>query len=114
MSTREWKDFVEDILAAIDSIAEFTAGMKYEDFFYDKKTSFAVVRSIEIIGEAAKNIPESIRRQYPDIPWKDMAGMRDKVIHHYFGVELKVVWKTIKEDIPLLKPSIEQIIETID
>jgi uncharacterized protein with HEPN domain len=65
------------------------------------------------MGEAAKNIPDSVREKYPDIPWKDMAGMRDKMIHHYFGVDYNVVWKTISEDIPLIKPIIQEILNNI-
>lgn len=110
---RQWGDFMEDILDAVESIDEFILDMGYEEFVRDRKTNFAVVRSLEIIGEAAKSIPDSVREKYPDIPWKDMAGMRDKMIHHYFGVDYKVVWKTISEDIPLIKPIIKEILNSI-
>jgi uncharacterized protein with HEPN domain len=110
---RQWEDYIEDIADAIESIEEFIIDMEYEEFLRDKKTNFAVVRSLEIIGEATKNIPDSVRDRYPHVPWKDMAGTRDKMIHHYFGVDLKVVWKTITEDIPSLKPLIRKILNDI-
>jgi uncharacterized protein with HEPN domain len=110
---RQWGDYIEDILNAVESIEEFILDMGFEEFIRDRKTNFAVVRSLEIMGEAAKNIPDSVREKYPDIPWKDMAGMRDKMIHHYFGVDYNVVWKTISEDIPLIKPIIQEILNNI-
>jgi len=112
-SHHQWEDYLEDILDAVEAIEEFILDINYEEFLRDRKTSFAVVRSLEIIGEAAKNIPDSVREKYPDIPWKDMAGMRDKMIHHYFGVDYLVVWKTISEDIPLIKPIIKGILNNI-
>ena len=111
MKKREYGDYLEDISDSINAIEEFVKGMEFEDFTKDRKTIFAVVRCIEIIGEATKNIPKSIKSRYPEIPWKDMAGMRDKVIHEYFGVDWKVVWKTIKEDIPPIKPLIQNALK---
>ncbi len=99
---REIGDFIEDIVNAMNKALKFVEGMNYEEFAKDDKTVFAVVRAIEIIGEAVKNIPEDIRREYPEIPWKGMAGMRDKVIHGYFGVDIKVVWDTVNKRIPEL------------
>jgi uncharacterized protein with HEPN domain len=76
----------------------------------DRKTVYAVIRALEIIGEAAKNVPIEIKNNYSQIPWKDMAGMRDKVIHEYFGIDLKRVWTTVNTDIPKLKPRFEKIL----
>uniref|UniRef100_UPI00262F28BC HepT-like ribonuclease domain-containing protein n=1 Tax=Thermococcus sp. TaxID=35749 RepID=UPI00262F28BC len=70
---------------------EFTSGMDFEDFSKDRKTQFAVIRALEIIGEAAKAIPEDFKKEHPKVPWREMAGMRDKLIHAYFGVDLHVV-----------------------
>ncbi|MCI0470714.1 MAG: DUF86 domain-containing protein [Candidatus Aminicenantes bacterium] len=109
-SKRDWEDYLEDIRDAIEAIEEFIFDMEYEEFIRDRKTSFAVVRSLEIIGEAAKSIPNSVRDKYPGIPWQDMAGMRDIMIHHYFGIDYLVVWKTIREDIPLIKPILIEIL----
>ena len=89
----------------------FVAGMTYEQFTNDKKTFNAVIRSLEVIGEAAKNITDSLRERYPDIPWKEMAGMRDKVIHFYFGVDPEAVWLVVKERVPAIAPRIEQMLK---
>jgi uncharacterized protein with HEPN domain len=105
---REFQVYLEDVIDAIDSIEEYTRGLTYDAFAKDRKTVDAVVRNFEIIGEATKHIPERARKEYPKVPWKDMAGMRDKLIHGYFGVKLDVVWKTIKERLPVVKPLIEE------
>ncbi len=85
---RDYALFVQDILAAMDAIEQFVQGMDLQEFRQDDKTSSAVVRKLEIISEAVKHIPTPLRRKYPDIPWKEMAGMRDRLIHGYFGVDL--------------------------
>ena len=107
---REIGDYIQDITDAMNKAMQFVEGMEYEDFIRDDKTLFAVIRVIEVIGEAVKNIPEEVKKEYPEIPWREMAGMRDKLIHGYFGVILKRVWKTVKEEIPPLKPLFEKIL----
>jgi uncharacterized protein with HEPN domain len=107
---RQYLDYFKDIQDALEKTKNFTAGLDFESFFRDDKTTFAVIRALEIIGEAARKIPKSVRTRYPDIPWLDMAGMRDKLIHDYFGVDLRVVWKTLQIDLPPLKSIIDRII----
>ncbi len=107
---RDYKLFRKDIVDAIESIEEFVAGMSYEEFKNDDKTVSAVVRKLEIIGEATKNIPDEIKERYPNLPWNEMAKIRDKLIHGYFSVDFEIVWKVIKEELPLLKPEIEKIL----
>jgi uncharacterized protein with HEPN domain len=109
---REIGDYIQDIAEAMDKAMKFVEGMSYEDFVKDDRTVFAVIRALEIIGEAVKNIPQEFRVEHPEIPWRDMAGMRDKLVHEYFGVKLEVIWKTIKEEIPPLKPLFEKILES--
>jgi len=111
---RKIGDYVEDIISAMDKSIDFVKNISYEEFTRDDKTVFAVVRALEIIGEAAKKIPDDIRKNYPEIPWKDITGMRDKVIHEYFGVKLSIVWRTIKEEIPPLKPIFEKILRDLE
>ena len=89
-------------MKAIRLAIEFTEGIDFETFCEDKKTIFAVIRAIQIIGEAVKKIPDNIRKQYPQVPWKEIAKMRDKVTHQYFSVKLDVVWDTVKQDLPFL------------
>ncbi len=108
---REFLDYMEDIIEAINSVIKFTEGMEYEEFIKDDKTTSAIIRKLEIIGEAVKRISEEVKISYPQIPWKDIAGMRDKLIHEYFGVDLKRVWKTAKEEIPELKPLFKRILK---
>ncbi|MBI4712074.1 MAG: DUF86 domain-containing protein [Planctomycetes bacterium] len=110
MKKREYRDYLQDILDSIKDVQLFIGKMKYEKFLTDKKTVNAVVRSIEIIGEAAKHLPGSFRNKYPAVPWKKMAGMRDKLAHEYFGIDLSILWQTINEDIPPLEPKIKLII----
>jgi uncharacterized protein with HEPN domain len=106
--------YVEDILDAMEKAETFIVGLTYEQFEADFKTSFAVVRAIEIIGEATKRLPTPFRDQHPGIPWKDMAGMRDVVIHGYDNVNLQIVWDVVKRDIPEIKPQIRQILADFD
>jgi uncharacterized protein with HEPN domain len=111
MSQRPAADYLQDILDAIGSIARFVAGMDLEELQQDEKTLFATSRGFEIIGEAVKNIPEDFRSKYPGIPWKSIAGMRDKLIHSYWGIDIQVLWKTIGQDLPQLKIVILKILE---
>lgn len=104
-------DYLDDIIDTIDKVELFIQGMDFEQFAKDDKTVFAVIRAFEIIGEATKNIPQPIKNKYSSVPWKEMAGIRDKLIHGYFGVKLAVVWETTQQDLPSLKPLIAQIIK---
>lgn len=110
---REYKDYLTDIVAAIQRIEEFTKGISFNRFEKDDKTAFATLRALEIIGEAVKKIPRNVKNKYKQVPWKEIAGMRDKLIHEYFGVNIEVVWKTIKEDIPTLKPLLRRLLEDL-
>jgi uncharacterized protein with HEPN domain len=107
---RTYVHFLQDILDAVKHVDQFIHGMNFEQFEQDPKTTFAVIRALEVIGEAAKNIPESVRKKYPEAPWREMAGMRDKLTHEYFGVSLKVVWRTLTEDLPGLEAVVSQIL----
>lgn len=111
---RAWRDYIADILSALQEVEDFTGGMEYEHFAADRKTVNAVVRSLEVMGEAAKRIPEDVRRRYPDVPWKRMTGMRDKLIHEYSGVDLEIVWGVVKTELPPVKPLIEQALQDLE
>lgn len=110
MSKREKALYLQDILTAIDNIITYTKDIMFNDFDEDQKTIDAVVRNIEIIGEAAKNIPQEIIKLHPEIPWERMISMRNKVIHEYFGVDTEILWETIFEDLSPLKEKIKQIL----
>ncbi len=110
---RTYLDYVQDIQDAVDKVVEFTAGMTFDQFTEDDKTVFAVIRALEVIGEAAKGVPSGIRQRYPKIPWREMAGMRDKLVHHYFGVDREVVWKTATAQIPELKTLINELMSDL-
>lgn len=106
---REYKLFLQDILDAIKDIDSFVKGMDFMDFCRDEKTKSAVVWKIEVIGEATKNIPQSVRSKYKEVPWKDMAKIRDKIAHFYFGIDYEIVWKVVKERLSGIKKDIKRI-----
>ena len=101
--------FIQHAIESIENIELFMKNIQKESFFNNKEKQSAVIRQIEIIGEAVKNLPSDFTNKYKNVPWKDISGMRDKLMHHYFGVDIEVVWKTIKEDIPVLKTSLLRI-----
>lgn len=100
---REIADYLDDIMTAIDEVDDFIHGMTFDEFIMDRKTVNAVIRSLEVLGEATKHIPAPFRNKHPNIPWSKMAGMRDVLIHDYMGVDLKTVWKVATERLPELK-----------
>lgn len=111
---RDYRLYLKDILAAMIDAQGFIEGMDFEAFVADDKTASAVVRKLEIMGEATKNVPKTIRENYPQVPWRQMARMRDRIIHAYFDVNFQVVWETVKDVIPPLQPSIEQILKDME
>lgn len=111
---RDYRLYLQDIVHAMNAIESFVKDMDFAAFREDDRTSSAVIRKFEIIGEATKNIPEDIKRNYPKVPWKEMAGMRDKLIHFYFGVNYKLVWQTIRKRLPKVKSLVERILKEGD
>jgi len=101
--------FVMDILDSIEKIEKYCQSMTYEQFIEDDKTKDAVVRNLEVIGEAANNISTSIKEKVPDISWRLVTDMRNKLIHEYFGVSYPIVWETIQSDLPLFKEKIKEL-----
>lgn len=114
MKKRQIDDYLQDILDAIAAIEKFTQDVNFDQFAQNLEKIFAVARALEIIGEAVKQIPDEIRTNYPQIPWRDMAGMRDKLIHDYFNTDVEIIWKTIQEDIPILKQMITTVITDLN
>ena len=108
------KIFLKHILESIEEVEGFIVDISEEEFSRDVKTQDAVARRIEIIGEAAKNLPALFRRKHPQIEWREIVGMRDKLIHHYFGIEMSIVWATSKNDLPKLKQQISKILGSLE
>ena len=114
MKKRDHKLFINDIIAAIKSIDKFVGKMTLEELESDEKTSSAVIRKCEAIGEAVKHIPKKVKEEHKDIQWKSMAGMRDRLIHAYFGIDYKLVWAAIKAEIPKLKPKLKKLLLSME
>lgn len=108
MSKRKPTLYLQDILTSLSRIEDYTKNLSFNDLNNDWKTIDAVVRNLEIVGEAARNMPEEVIDKYSDVPWGNMISMRNKILHEYFGVDLDILWKTIKEDLPSLKQQIAE------
>lgn len=113
MSKRKDIDLIQDINECITRIKSYTESLDYSSFAGDFKTQDAVVRNLEIIGEAAKSLSDEIKKNYPEIPWRNISGTRDKLIHDYFGVNIDIVWNIAKKEIPNLLPIIGSIMNDI-
>jgi uncharacterized protein with HEPN domain len=103
MPYRDWRFRIDDILESIEKIERYIKGMDLDSWQSDEKTVDAVIRNIEIIGEASSHLPDEVLKQYDDIPWSLMKGIRTILAHEYFGVDLEIIWKTVTEDLPILK-----------
>lgn len=105
-SKRDIQLYLDDIDSAIRKILKYVRGLTFEDFVRDELTADAVVRNLEIIGEAANNLPKKFREKHKEIPWSHIVGMRHKVIHEYYGVDIEILWATVKEDLVELRKQI--------
>jgi uncharacterized protein with HEPN domain len=108
---RIYLDYLNDMLSSIQEIESFTIGVNYQKFIENRMLRNAVVRSLEVLGEASKGIPDEIREKYSQIPWKRISGMRDKLIHNYFGVDYEMVWNVVIERLPEIKSPLESILK---
>ncbi len=113
MPPREWLVRLEDILEAISKVASYTSDLDLAAFKGDERTRDAVVWNFAVIGEAARLVPSEIEARFPDVPWASMRGMRNIVIHEYFGIDLEIVWVTATRDLPELEPRLREIVEEL-
>jgi len=111
--TRDLHAYIEDILASIDKIEQYTGSLDERSFLENTQAQDAVLRRLEVMGEAVKNIPESFRSRYPEIPWRNIAGLRDVLIHQYFGVNLHRTWLVVREDLPALKNKLIRVYQDL-
>jgi len=108
---RVYDDYLRDMLENAEKALSFVKGMDYEGFRQDDKAMYAVIRAFEIIGEASRQIPEDMRIANPEVPWREMAGMRNKLTHEYFGVNTEVVWRTVQEDLPVIIRALRKLLK---
>jgi len=109
MSKRKDADLLNDIVEAINRISTYTANISYDEFLLDFKSQDAVIRNLEILGEAVKLLSEDFKNNNPDLPWKEISGTRNKLIHDYFGVNIDIVWDIIKNELPSVLNKIRKI-----
>jgi uncharacterized protein with HEPN domain len=113
MSKRDWTLFLQDMLDIIGKIGQYTSGMSYQEFLQDSRTQDAVVRNLEVLGEAARRIPPDIQERYPEIPWAQLVGLRNRLIHGYFLVDYGIVWEIVQDELPQLRRELEQIMQEV-
>jgi hypothetical protein len=113
MTARSPLLYLSEMLASMEKIGRYTDGVTYDEFIEREQLIDAVERNIEKIGEAAAGVPDEIRQKYPDVPWKTIVGLRNKVIHHYFAVDTEVIWQIATKNIPETKEKIRAILEDI-
>lgn len=111
---RDSSFFLKHVIECIERIEKFVDKLEEEDFLKDELVQSAVIRQIEVVGEAVKNLPIDFVNKYPLVPWGDIAGTRDKMIHYYFGVDLKLVWEIVVDDLPELKSQVENILKDLN
>ena len=112
--SRNYNLYLQDIVVAADHIASYVEGVPHNQFEVDQMRIDAVIRNLQIIGEAVKKIPNSIQKRYSNIPWREIAGLRNRVTHVYFDVDINIIWDVVHSELPLLKTQIQEIIEEID
>jgi len=111
---RDFTLYLVDIIDNVNDASGFISDLSYEQFMADKKTVNAVIRSIEVVGEATKQVPEEIRAKRPNVPWKAMAGMRDKCIHGYVDIDYEVVWAAAKEELPAIRDEVQSLLDELN
>ncbi len=111
---RNYEVALQDVLDAISNVAEFVGSKTRDEFSNDKKTLHAVLRNLEVIGEAIKSIPAEVRRRHADVPWKRIGGLRDVLIHQYFGIDVDIVWNIVENKLPELRQQVETILSQAD
>lgn len=109
---RDWRFRVRDILGALEAIGQYTRAMTYDDFVADAKTMDAVIRNLTTLGESTRWIPDTVLDAHPAVPWRTMRGVRNVVVHQYFGIDTRILWATVENDLPPLVPQLEEVLRS--
>ena len=114
MSKRDARLLLQDMLESLEKIERYTAGLTFERFAQDDRTVDAVVRNLEVIGEAARQIPSEVRERYPEVPWRRVIGLRNVVVHEYFAVDMEIVWTVVRQSLPELKEALRRMMAELE